>query len=261
MTDSELLWEILLSEQNVVAMVAPSFPIIFNPETIGGQLRQAGFAEVVEVASGARQTNEMLIKKLANNKTLRLITSPCPNIVRMIKTRFPEAAKYLSSDVDSPMIATAKKVRTTFPGKKPVFIGPCLVKRLEAAEEHPELEILCVTFKDIQQIFEKLHITEESVGKDIPFGLSDAKTRLYPISGGLTQSSEIRALLSDDEIEVVSGAKNDEEAIQRFINSDRIRLLDILFCDGGCINGPGIASQLNLEARRKKVTDYWNKPR
>ena len=74
MTDSELLWEILLSEQNVVAMVAPSFPIIFNPETIVGQLRQAGFAEVVEVATGARQTNEMLIKKLANNKTLRSVS-------------------------------------------------------------------------------------------------------------------------------------------------------------------------------------------
>jgi len=32
--------------------------------------------------------------------------------------------------------------------------------------------------------------------------------------------------------------------------------LDILFCEGGCIGGPGIKSTLNTEERKKKILDY-----
>jgi len=34
-------------------------------------------------------------------------------------------------------------------------------------------------------------------------------------------------------------------------------LLDILYCDGGCINGSGIESKLNTEERRDKIVSFW----
>ena len=259
MTEGQVLLELLTSHQPVAAMLAPSFPIVFNPETIVGQLKRAGFGEVVEVSVGAKRTNEMVISALKKDVNSRFITSPCPSIARMVRTKFPEAVKYLATAVDSPMVATAREVIRRFPDKRPVFIGPCLVKRLEADEDYPELNILCVTYKDIQQILADLKISEEESDKKVAFDLSGGVTRLYPISGGLVQSSGARDLLSDDDIEVVSGGKNAEEAIKRFINSDHLRLLDILFCDGGCVNGPGIDSPLTIEERRKKITDYWNK--
>jgi iron only hydrogenase large subunit-like protein len=259
MNENQTLLELLKNGSPLVAMLAPSFPIIFNSNVIVGQLKRAGFQHVVEVSAGALRTNEMTIAALKEDATTRFITSPCPNIVRMIRAKFPEATKYLATNTDSPMVATAKKVIENFPGKRPVFIGPCFVKRLEAAEDHPELNILCVTYKDLQQIFTDLIIGEEVTDINTTFDLIGGETRLYPISGGLTQSSGARDILSDDDIEVVSGGKNAEEAIKRFLISDHLRLLDILFCEGGCVSGPGIVSPLTIEERRKKVTDYWNK--
>lgn len=258
MTEIQTLVELLKNGQPLVAMLAPSFPIMFNPKTIAGQLKRVGFQHVVEVSVGAIRTNEMIIDALQADESSRFITSPCPNIVRMVRTRFPEAVKYLSLKADSPMIATARKVINQFPTSRPVFIGPCLVKRLEATQDYPDLNILCVTYKDLHQIFKNSNIKEETTDEKITFDLAGGVTRLYPVSGGLTQSSGARDLLSEDDIEVVSGGKNAQEAIKRFLNSDHLRLLDILFCEGGCISGPGIDSSLSLEDRRKKVVDYWN---
>ncbi len=259
MNDCQDLSELLKNGHSLAAMLAPSFPIIFNTETIVGQLKRAGFQKVVEVSLGAKHTNEAVINALKKDKMSRYITSPCPNIVRMIRTRFLEATKYLTTFIDSPMAATAREVVKNFPGIRPVFIGPCLVKKLEAAQDCPELNVLCVTYKDLQQLFTDLKITEEETDKKTSFDLIGDITRLYPVSGGLTQSSGARDILSEDDIEVISGSKNFENAIDRFLKSDHLRLLDILFCEGGCISGPGIDSSLTLEERRGKITDYWDK--
>ncbi|HEX8923828.1 MAG TPA: [Fe-Fe] hydrogenase large subunit C-terminal domain-containing protein, partial [Patescibacteria group bacterium] len=257
--EGETLLELLKSGEPMVAMVAPSFPIVFDPEKITGELKLAGFQEVVEVTAGAKRTNEMLLTALKENEKARFITGPCPSMVRMIRTKYPQALDYLAMQIDSPMAATARIVMDKFPGKKPVFIGPCLAKRFEAAEDHPELNILCVTYKDVQQIFKELGIEEGMVVKKVPFDIEEESTRLYPFSGGLAQSSGVKEILSDDQIEVVSGWKNGEAALERFLGSNQVRLLDILFCEGGCVNGPGIASTLTIDERRKKVTDYWEK--
>lgn len=180
MNEIQTLLELLRNRQPAVAMLAPSFPIMFNPKTIAGQLKRAGFQYVVEVSVGAIKTNEMTIDVLKADETSRFITSPCPNIVRMVRARFPEAVKYLSLNVDSPMIATARKVINQFPSSRPIFIGPCLVKRLEATQDYPDLNILSVTYKDLQQIFKNLNIKEET---------SDEKVALDLAGGVLTVSS------------------------------------------------------------------------
>ncbi len=259
MDEFQSLLDLLKKNTPLVAMLAPSFPVVFDPKKIVGQLKRLGFEQVVEVSAGAQKTNEMVITALKNNPEARFITSPCPNIVRLIKSRFPGAEGYLTRVIDSPMAATAKIVKEKFPNKKAVFIGPCLVKKLEAREDHPELDILCVTYKDIQNIFTEQKIGEKASDQNLNFDLVTSETRLFPISGGLVQSSGARDLLAEEDIEVVSGAKNVEAAIKRFLESNHIRLLDILFCDGGCISGPGIESTLTIEERRKKITDYWHK--
>jgi phosphate transport system substrate-binding protein len=40
-----------------------------------------------------------------------------------------------------------------------------------------------------------------------------------------------------------------------------LKVLDILSCDGGCINGPGVCSKEPLPERRRKVVKYWQKSR
>ena len=258
MNETDTLIELLEKKAKLTAMVAPSFPIIFGYPTIITMLKKLGFTYTVEVASGAKKTNEQLLKLLQENPTSRFITSPCPTVVRMIRKQMPHYEKYLTKSVDSPMVATAKIVREKFPGYKPVFIGPCIVKKLEATEDFPELEILVVTYNELNQVLKHFNI-EEGTNPDDKFDISEpGLTRLYPIDGGLSHSSGLTSKFTNREVQIVSNWNNCQEAIKNFETNTKVRLLDILFCDGGCIGGPGITSPLSREERIDKVKTYAN---
>ena len=257
LTEPQILIKLLEEKKPLVAMLAPSFPIVYQYPNIVGKLKRLGFTYITEVTAGAIDTNSQALEILKNDENARIITSPCPSFVRMIRTKYPHLKKYLGFAADSPMIATAKMVRKKYPGHKPIFIGPCNAKKLEANEDYPELEILSVPYKGMTQVFEYFQIKDDPTDKQAKFDIEEVHTRLYPISGGLAQSSKAKDFLSDDQIEVVSGWQNCEKAIKRFEENENIRLLDILFCEGGCINGPGIDSPLSIEERRERIVEFW----
>jgi len=258
MTDSDKLIGFLKNKQKLVAMLAPSFPIMYDFKKIVPKLKALGFQKVVEVSVGAKETNKQLVEYFSSHPQARLIASPCASFVRFIKTKHPEFLASLALNIDSPMVATAKIVKEKYPGYQPVFIGPCVVKKLEASQDYPDLNILVLTYRELESVFSQLHYTPYNL---LPknknnFDLSEKSTRLYPADGGLTNSSGIRDILGSDAIRIVSGYKNCESSLTEFKNNQKIRLLDILFCEGGCISGPGITSSLSIEERKKKIADY-----
>jgi iron only hydrogenase large subunit-like protein len=257
MSDVDKLVQLLQNKKKLVAMLAPSFPIMYDFPKIVNQLKNLGFEKVVEVTVGAKETNRQLLEYIENHPEARFITSPCASFVRFIKTKHREFLPYLSLEVDSPMVATAKIVKEKHPDLQPVFIGPCVVKKLEASQDYPKLNILVLTYKELEEVFKRQNINYQSLITGNNFDLSESSTRLYPTDGGLTNSSGVRNILGEDEIRVISGWKNCESALMEFQNNPKIRLLDILFCEGGCINGPGILSTLSVEKRKKKITDYF----
>ena len=256
MTDEEQLKILLEKKEHLVAMVAPSFPIMYGYPEIVTKLKALGFEYVVEVSVGAKKTNESVIKILKENPNSRFITSPCASFVRYVRTKHPEFLKYLAFQADSPMVATAKIVHEKYPNYKPVFIGPCIVKKLEASEDYPELNMLVLTYKEIEKILSEKNLSALPVNPLDTFDLAERSTRIYPFDGGLTDSSGIRSVLKDDEIRIISGYKNCEATLSEFETNKKIRFVDILFCEGGCINGPGIISSLPVEERKKKVLEY-----
>jgi len=250
------LIQALNEKKKLVAMLAPSFPIVFSYPSIITMLKKLGFSYVVEVSLGAKKTNEELAKLLKSNPNSRYITSPCPTIVRMVHQQMPQYAKYFTHGVDSPMVATAKIVKEKYPDCQPVFIGPCIVKKLEAKEDNPDLNILVVTYAEIEQVFAHFNIQEQVNAQD-KFDLDgEGITRIYAIDGGLSHSSGLAQSFQPGEIRAISGWKNCIEAIKNFDVNLKIRLLDILFCEGGCIDGPGIKSTLNADERKKRILDY-----
>lgn len=257
MNEDKTLIELLEKKEKLVAMLAPSFPIMFSYPSIITMLKKLGFSYVVEVAIGAKKTNEELHALLKKDPNARFITSPCPTVVRMIKKTMPQYAKYFTYDVDSPMVATAKIVREKYPGYRPVFIGPCVMKKMEAIEDVPELEILVLTFIELQSLFDHFKIQQEENSTD-QFDLTDPDmTLMYPLDGGLSHSSGLtNQLTSTEEVKIVS-CKENIEAIKEFDANPKIRLLDILNCPGGCISGPGIKSTLSVEQRKQKILDYY----
>lgn len=256
MSDTEKLIDLLKNRSKLVAMLAPSFPIMYDSAKIISQLRAIGFEKVVEVSVGAKETNRQLGEFIKANPEKRLITSPCASFVRFIRTKHPEYVQYLALNIDSPMTATAKIVAEKYPGYQPVFIGPCIVKKLEASQDHPELNILVLTYKELEEVIKQMNVNNGSLASVIDFDISEASTRMYPTDGGLADSSGVRSIIGDEAVRVVSGYKNCEAALTEFQNNPKIKLLDILFCEGGCINGPGIASTLSTDERKKKITDY-----
>jgi iron only hydrogenase large subunit-like protein len=262
---SELLDLTHNNKRELVAMVAPSFIVDFDYPEIVGMLKKLGFKYVVEVARGAEMTNSQLLALTKLHPDRKYITNPCPTIVRLIKNKYPQLIEYLAS-IDSPMSATAKIVDKEWPGLKKVFIGPCLMKKFEANEDRKELDILAITFRDLQQVFDIKKIKPRKILKNNIFGKSKYEfdiigghTRLYPISGGLAQSSGITQKLTDAEYDVISGPNNANKALSEFLSKSELKILDILNCDGGCINGPGMNSKASLDERRKRVIDFYEK--
>lgn len=248
----------------LIAMVAPSFIVDFDYPEIVGMLKMLGFKYVVEVAKGAEETNKQLLALMKLHPGRKYITNPCPTVVRLIRNKYPELLEYLAP-IDSPMSATAKIVDKKWPTRadslsyKKVFIGPCLLKKLEASEDRKNLDILCITFKDLQQIFDIKNIDKNAFNKKAKFDILGNETRLYPISGGLAQSSGVVSKLTDPEFDVISGPALVNKVLSEFLKNNDLKLLDILNCEGGCINGPGMNSKASLDDRRKRVIDFYEK--
>jgi len=255
--EAQELLTLIDKKTKMVAMVAPSFAIDFDFPEIICMLKRLGFKYVAEVTRGAIETNKQLAKLLKKYPNKRWITNPCPNVVRLIRSRFTDLIPYLAP-IDSPMSATAKIVAKKWPKYKKVFIGPCLVKKLEANEDRPELGILSITYKDLKQIFELNNIVPCKEDKKGKWDIKGSGTRLYPISGGLAQSACLNEQLTNPEMDVVSGPAVVNDFLQKFLTDKKdVMVLDILNCDGGCINGPGVCSQEPLLTRRQKIIDYW----
>jgi len=252
------LLNLIEKKSKMVAMLAPSFPIDFSYPEIVGMLKRLGFKYVVEVAAGAIETNRQLLALLNLHPDKKCIANPCPTIVRLIKNKHPKLVPFLTP-IDSPMVATAKIVSKKYPNCKKVFIGPCLAKKLEAKEDYPKLDILVLTYKELKKIFEIKNITFQKSDKSSSFDITGKQTRLYSVSGGLAQSSCLTKNLTNPEYDVISGPKLAEKALQEFSNKPELKVLDILYCEGGCINGPGIVSKDSLGGRRQKIIAYWHR--
>lgn len=262
--EAKELINLIDKKEKMVAMLAPSFIIDFNYPEIIRMLKKVGFSYVAEVARGAEETNKQLFALMKLHPNKKFITNPCPNIVRLIRSKYPELVQHLTK-IDSPMSATAKIVAKKYPEYKIVHFSPCLVKKLEANEDFPELNILALTYKDLADVFKIKKVKPRKIlskifrkSKDC-FDITGGHTRLYPISGGLAQSAGVTQRLTDAEYDVVSGPVVANKALQNFELNTELKLLDILNCDGGCINGPGMVSKEPLDKRRKKVIDFWNR--
>lgn len=246
--------QLLERKEKMAAMIAPSFPIDFPYPGIVGRLKRLGFSYVVEISRGAMEVNRQLLEWVKKNPHLPCITSPCPVIVSLLRSKYPHLVPFLAP-IGSPMIETAQLVIKNWPGCRPVFIGPCLAKKKES-KEYPALGIIVLTYKELKKVFLLKEIGVEEKDYLEMFDMIGQKTRLYPISGGLAQSAGLNEKFTDEEYDVISGPELVNETLKNFEKS-RLKLLDILWCEGGCINGPGIDSRESLDKRRQKIIAHW----
>jgi iron only hydrogenase large subunit-like protein len=249
----------LIKNNEAVALLAPTFCIDFKYPNIIGMLEHLGFKEVTELTFGARMVNWAYANYIKENPNQPLyISSPCPTVVAMIQTQYPDLVKYLVPVV-SPMIAMAKVYKQKHPDRKVVFIAPCWAKENVEAPKWPEFIDAVITLKDLKEIFEKEGIKEENFNRNYKFdSLIREYTKIYPVSGGLASTSHIKNLFAQGEILVTDGVANIKKALDDFkASTSQYKFLDLLNCDGGCIGGPAINNKdFPTEKKKEIVLEY-----
>jgi len=253
--------ELLVSENECVAIIAPSFPAEFNEikdhKILVGMIRALGFDKVCEVGFGADLVAEKYRELMEHApQDFFMITASCPAVVNYIEHYHPDLVKNIARVV-SPMIAMARVIREKY-GKdiKIVFIGPCIAKKDEATDPMVSGEVdRVLTFIELREFFEKKNITPEKI-KPVEFDAPVAgRGAIFPVSHGMLQTLQINEDINS-EVVAAEGHKNFTEALKEFesgvLNHHH---LDLLCCEG-CIMGPGMSKDSKKFARRTNVATY-----
>ena len=257
----------ILKTQKTICLLAPSFPVDFNYPEIILKLKKIWFWKIVELTYAAKLINLEYEKILKANPGKQFICPNCPTIVKMIQTKYPELKDNII-DVASPMVIMNRFVKNQYgENYKTIFVWPCLMKKMEAKENGIDYAL---TYKELNEIFDwyennkipyvenyELNITVDGT-PDFDKFYNDY-TKLYPLAWWVADTLHLKWILDKEQILVIDGPTNIDEGIKKFKANPDIKFLDILFCQWGCIGGPGIVSDESLEMRKYRVYEYKEK--
>lgn len=252
-SDRELALSLLKSKK-AVASLAPSFVAEYGMDKVGKlivALKRLGFLHVSETAIGADIISEQMAKIFEREKKF-MISTACPVIVDKIKKYHPELTSHLTPCL-SPAQAHAKFLKEQDQSFKVVFIGPCVAKKTEADGEN---DIDCaLTFEELNLLFEEQGILLDRMKGDeesfYPFG--STLGRLYPMDGGMCQTLR--------ELDVIpmhfSGLESVDLALNGIENTSFQKpvFLELLACEGGCVNGPAISDKRSVVEKNLLVKE------
>ncbi|MEM5948205.1 [Fe-Fe] hydrogenase large subunit C-terminal domain-containing protein [Spirochaetia bacterium 38H-sp] len=259
---------ILSLRSRVVLSLAPSFTAFFrdiSPQKLINSCRKLGFHAVSETAVGAdivsEKTREILAEHVEQESGRLLISSACPVIVEYISRYRPDLLSYVIP-VGSPMRAHAEYLKSVFGyDTAVVFAGPCIAKKKEADHSGGVVD-LALTFSELGAWMEE-DVVENYPSKINSNGVSFYPSRssygsLYPVQGGAIRSLESIGIPDSWVCESFSGITQIAHALDGLdINSLNIPLfLELLACEGGCINGPAFGSCRGSLERHLKVLSY-----
>jgi transcriptional regulator with PAS, ATPase and Fis domain/iron only hydrogenase large subunit-like protein len=262
--DNVVVTEALLTSGDpVIAVLGCSFPAFFHhasPGQLSEGLRQLGFSEVHEGASGV----ELIAgeyREAIRNSTLPLISSHCPAVVDLIERHYPQLIKNLVGVVTH-MVAMGRYLKQTLCDHvKVIYISSCIAGKFEvqAEETRGAIDVL-LTYRELESIFKDRAIDLAALG-EAPFdGKEPHLGRIFSLSQGSFQAFGIQTDPLDTEIVTAEGEVN-VMGIVRDLAAGRIspKLVDLRFCYDGCIGGPGRNRSLTEFSRRNLVISHFRK--
>jgi len=255
-----LYYNIKHQREKTVAMVAPAILSQFKASSsqILNSIKTIGFDEVIEVAEGANITTENETKELLerlDDGAPFMTTSCCPSYMEFTEKHAPELKPFISH-THSPMAYTAALAKKRFPDHKVIFIGPCLAKRREAFK-HVHINYV-ITTEELGALLAglKIDIGQSGENNNIANDIRP-ESRGYAASGGVTNA--IKSILSSEHgisTQLIDGI--DKKSIRLLKSFPKkapdAAFIEVMACDGGCINGPVNISPLKVsQAKLKKV--------
>lgn len=257
--------ELVRGRKPVIASLAPSFVSEFPEIPTAGIIRaikQLGFQAVSETALGAQEVSFSIARRIENETVPSLfISSACPAVVELLTKYHPRQAQTLTS-LMSPVLAHCRLLQRRYgENTAVVFFSPCAAKKKEA-EAHPELLASALTFSDLQLWLEEENIDPRQVETDETDVFEPETARegaLYPVDGGMIDSLRPHPGMEQVDYMDFSGLEAIQQALRDIDMAplERHLFLELLACQGGCVNGPGTERERGgTVARRRMVYAY-----
>lgn len=247
----------LQSGDGAVAMLAPAVMGQFRASAaqIEEALDAVGFRAVFHVAAGADTTAAEeaaeFQHRMAEGAPL-LATSCCPAWTATVDKHCPEMKQYVS-DTPSPMHFTAQQAKGTMPDAARVFIGPCIAKKHEAST-NPDVDFV-LTVEELGAIFIAHGIDVSSYGGKKPEHSGSAAGYGFAVSGGVTAALK-KALPESVDLQPALIDGLDKKALKtlpaRVAGKLPGNFLEVMACEGGCVNGPAVVSTPKVAAAELK---------
>ncbi len=256
--------ELLASGDPVVAVLGCSFPAFFHAYTPGqlvAGLKSLGFHEVHEGAYGVRMIAPYYAEQIGTTDHT-LIASHCPAVVDLIERHYPKLLPNLMPVV-SPMVAMGRFIKQTLGSHvKVVYLSTCIAAKFEIQSPEVTNDVdLVLTYSEIELFFRRRGISPANLA-EVPFdGIDPQHARMFTLSGGSLQALGIETSFMDTETVAAEGENHTLETI-RDLAAGRIspRYVDLRFCDGGCVDGPGKNRELTHLYKRNLIIRYNSNP-
>ena len=255
---------LLKRKQQVLVSLAPSFVSEFpgiEPGQLIHAIRALGFHAVSETALGAQEISAACATALAAGDPGAYISTACPTVVELIRKYYPARVASLTRFL-SPLLAHCKLLRQAYGDEIGiVFIGPCISKKLEA-DAHPELLEVVLTFADLHQWFEDRGIDPAQEPVEPMDSFMPERSRagaLYPVDGGMIRGIEAGRGAAGVKFMTFSGMHNLPSAmdgLEAFPLKQKL-FLELLACEGGCVNGPQAGKSCGTAMKWLHVLDYF----
>ncbi|WP_321281432.1 [Fe-Fe] hydrogenase large subunit C-terminal domain-containing protein [Marinifilum fragile] len=244
----------------IIVSIAPSFVTEFpnlKDDQFISALKELGFAEVSETALGAQEVSKHVASYVDSGENGVYISSACPSVVEMICKHYPEYKQNITPFL-SPLLTHAKYLKEKSLDSKVVFIGPCIAKKVES-DEFPELLDASLTFTDLKNWFDEENLDpylfpEDKVNNKFIPGKA-GRGILYPIDGGMIMGIKENVSATDAVYMTFSGIgniKNVLSDLNKYGKTNKL-FLELLACEGGCVNGPGTEKEYSTAIKRLEV--------
>jgi len=275
-----------------VLSLAPSFaaefPGVPAASLIAG-LRKLGFYAVSETSFGADLVSAAVSAGVSAGMPKVAISSACPSAVQYIHKYLPALSPYVT-DVCSPMVAHGRYLKRLLgPETAVIFAGPCIAKKNEAESSEGAVDV-ALTFGELRAWIEEAGIDlAAGVPAGTPGGAPGPEDRFfpersshgayYPVEGGMIASlkhagmtrahcmtftgvRQIREALQDLDVWAASAGGEELPADAPSAVADAARqrdktlFIELLACEGGCINGPQSIRRGGTAFKRLQVLEY-----
>ena len=243
--------------KKITAIVAPAINGQFDasPAQILAAIKRIGFDDVVEVALGAEDTSrneaEELQERIAAGQPF-MTTSCCPAYTGWVEKHAPVLKPFVS-ETRSPMVYAARRVKAADPEMEVVFIGPCLAKRHEA-DFVPEVDYV-MSFEELGAFMVAYGVEVQKDEETAPLNPEVTKFgRGYAMAGGV-RNAIVHAVGDGYTTTNIEGLdKKNAALLKAMVKKPIAQFVEVMACEGGCVNGPCSLAPLTLAKRQIKRT-------